>query len=431
MITPVGTTLLLGFDPRTAFAVARSLHRCDVRVVVGTLADWESPIPSRAISAFFSLPRLSESPAGFFRELRRLIDRENVDTVIPLTDRALVALAPHDAELRKTVRLLAPTAAQIHLVLDKTATARRATDLGIPVPTTVVLEEGQNLQELEKHVRFPVFLKPESKARSCHAQATPGPEVFSCETPAALRTRLREARAKSGGKFLVQEHVPGDDVGIAVVMHRGEPVSIFQYRAERTWPAEGGVCVAGRSEVVHTGMAACALRLLRALDWEGVAELDFRHDPATDRFALLEVNGRFWGSTAAAVAAGADMPRVTWRLGHEQPLVPERYRAGQAVRWLEGDLRRLWELVRRTEGPGGARRLARELATFCWDFRPTVRGMYWSWRDPGPAFHAARIFAHWWCFARARQVWRWFRPAASSATPVRTRTKAVKPAYSR
>lgn len=427
MKTLAGTTMLLGFDPRTAFAVARSLHRRKIRVVVGTLADWETPVASRSVAAFFPLPRLADRPQAFLNELLRVLDIEKVDTLIPLTDRALVALAPHQGELQKRVRLLAPTPSQIDLILDKTATAARASELGIPVPTTLVLEEGQSTQRVEQRLRFPVFLKPESKVRSCRSQATPSPEVFFCENPGALRSRVREARVKSGGRFLVQEHVPGDDVGIAVVMHEGEPVSFFQYRAGRTWPADGGVCVVARSENIHAGMACCALRLLRALKWEGVAELDFRHDLATDRFALLEVNGRFWGSTAAAVAVGADMPWTTWQLAHGRDAEPQRYRAGQTVRWLEGDLRRLVEFVRRTGAQGGWSQLAREGLAFCWDFRPTVHGMYWSWRDPAPAFHAIRIFAQWWFFARVRQAWRSIRRAA----PPTSREEAVKPAYSR
>jgi len=422
-----GTTLLIGFDPRTALAVARSLTRGGVRIVVATLADWETPVSSRAVAAYVRLPRLEESPSIFLRELQRVIDSQEVDTVIPLTDRALVALAPHDAELRKKVWLLAPTPAQTALILDKTATARLATEVGIPVPTTLTIEGKEGLSEVERRLKFPVFLKPQSKATSCRRPSAPGPEVFACETPAALRERLRANAAAKRETFLVQEKAPGDDVGLAVVMRQGEPVSTFQYRAQRMWPANGGVCVAACSEPLSPEMLECSLRMLRALKWEGVAELDFRHDRATGRFVLLEINGRFWGSTAAALVAGADMPRAVWQLAHGQTPAANRYRGGRRVRWLEGDLRRLSELARTASAVGGWTQMAKELAAFFWDFRPAVSGMYWSWHDPVPALHSLRILAQWWCFARVRNAWRKLRRPAQPLSRAKPATPVLSP----
>lgn len=410
------TTLLLGFDPRTAFAVARSLHRQNIRVVVATLAEWETPVPSQAVAAYLRLPSQGNSPEDFLRQLLRAIDNHRVDTLIPLTDRALIALAPHQEVLRQRLKLLAPTSAQTSLILNKTATAQLAAELGIPVPSTIVIEDPKELDQLDRRVNFPVFLKPENKASSCSSRALPGPDVFLCSDLAVLRAQAHVLERSKRVKFLVQERFPGDDVGLAVVMHRGEAVSVFQYRARRTWPVDGGVCVAATSEKLHPGMAECAIRLLRALGWEGVAELDFRHDRQTDGFALLEINGRFWGSSAAAVAAGADMPWVVWQLAHGRTPQAERYEAEVGVRWLEGDLRRLSELASRATGITAWRRLLRELAIFFWDFRPGIHGMYWSWRDSAPGFHSARIFAQWWCIARVQEGWaRVRRPKASLA----------------
>lgn len=396
-----GTTLLIGFDPRTALAVARSLHCRGVRVVVATLGAWETPIWSRAVEAYLHLPCAEENSPGFLPKLLEAIAQYQIDTLIPLTDRALSVLAPHQNQLRERVRLLAPTSQQTAIVLDKTLTAQLAVNLCIPVPATVILESLQGLSDVEDGLKFPVFLKPQNKSSTSLSQVTPGPDVFRCDDVATLRSRLRDSMCASGGKFLVQERMPGDDVGLAVVMRAGEVVSIFQYRALRLWPATGGVCVASRSETVHTAMADSAIRLLRTLGWEGVAQLDFRHDPQTDRFALLEVNGRFWGSTAAAVASGIDMPWVVWQLTDASGEQPRNYPSGQRVRWLEGDLRRLLDLIKTL---GAWSQLGPELGSFLWDFRPTVKGMCWSWRDPFAGFHSAATFLYWWCAARFRQT---------------------------
>ncbi len=79
--------------------------------------------------------------------------------------------------------------------------------------------------------------------------------------------------------------------------------------------------------------------LMAALRWTGVAMVEFKHDPATGRSWLMEINGRFWGSIQLAIAAGVDFPWLYVR----QALTgaaPGPVTADPRVRmlWLLGDL---------------------------------------------------------------------------------------------
>jgi predicted ATP-grasp superfamily ATP-dependent carboligase len=166
------------------------------------------------------------------------------------------------------------------------------------------------------------------------------------------------------------------------------------------------VCVLACTEKVNTQLADCAVRLLRALSWQGVAQLDFRHDPKTGRFALLEINGRFWGSVAVAVEAGLDFPFYAWQLAHGRiPVMPPAYKTCLLVRWLEGDVRRLLEL-RRLRRQNGHRRisLGREGLRFLAGFRPGVSDMFWSWTDPMPFFDTIANLTRWWLVTRFNRL---------------------------
>jgi predicted ATP-grasp superfamily ATP-dependent carboligase len=211
-----------------------------------------------------------------------------------------------------------------------------------------------------------------------------------------------EAEGGCNRGLLLQEYCPGDDVGLAVLMHAGEALTVFQYRARRTFPVDGGVCVLACTEQVNMRLADCAVRLLRALSWEGVAQLDFRHDPVTGRFALLEINGRFWGSAAVAIAAGYDFPYYVWQLAHGQtPKIPQTYKIGLLVRWLEGDIRRLLALLRlRQQNRLRPISLVREGLRLLAGFRPGVRDMFWSWSDPQPAFDTIANLSRCWLVTR-------------------------------
>ena len=80
------------------------------------------------------------------------------------------------------------------------------------------------------------------------------------------------------------------------------------------YPSTGGYPVLTRSEPVDTRLAGYALALLRELQWEGIAQVDFLHDPKSGRVALLEVNGRIWASIEVAILAGLDFPWYVWQV---------------------------------------------------------------------------------------------------------------------
>jgi hypothetical protein len=71
-----------------------------------------------------------------------------------------------------------------------------------------------------------------------------------------------------------------------------------------------------------------AVKLLSALGWTGLAMVEFK--TGADGPALMEINGRVWGSLSLAVASGVDFPRLAADLYMGHPL-PDRlpdYAAG-------------------------------------------------------------------------------------------------------
>ncbi len=93
-------------------------------------------------------------------------------------------------------------------------------------------------------------------------------------------------------------------------------------------------------------LRAAGLAVLRALEWHGVAMVEFRVR-ADGTPVFLEVNGRFWASLALAVYAGADFPAWLAHMAeHGDVEAPSGYRVGVRCRWLLGDVRHLLEVWR-------------------------------------------------------------------------------------
>ena len=96
-------------------------------------------------------------------------------------------------------------------------------------------------------------------------------------------------------------------------MRRGEPLLLFQHRRIREYPISGGVSTCCESMPLDPKLRDWSVALLKAMNWDGVAMVEFRYDEASGRAVLLEVNGRFWGSLPLAVHAGCDFPYEFYR----------------------------------------------------------------------------------------------------------------------
>lgn len=384
-------TLLVGFDPRTALAVARSLHRRGIRVIIATIADWETPLPSNAVAAYVKVPH-RDSPDHFFDELTRVISAENIDTILPMTDRALRALSPHLDKLRKTCAVECASTEQLAIILNKNETSRIAATLGVPCPRTF---SSAHLLETESTIRFPVFAKLRDKLLQDDLADPCDPAVGLANTPSELTEFLQRYGEEN---LIIQEYAAGDDVGLVLIFANGECHASFQYRAHRLYPNSGGVCTLAITERVSPDLLSAASRMLTELQWNGIAQIDFRHNPSTNRFYLLEINGRFWGSTAVAIKAGADFPRyVRQRLHGAASIKPVPYKIGQEIRWLEGDLRRLAQYYKACRASGAMSGFYKELFSTIKSFDPRVAGMFWSWRDPKPCLHTLKTMV-WYSF---------------------------------
>jgi len=159
------------------------------------------------------------------------------------------------------------------------------------------------------------------------------------------------------------------------------------------WPPEGGfssLCESvGAPE--HAALMEKSIALLRELEWEGVAMVEYRYDPATGDAALMEVNGRFWGSLPLAYHAGANFPYLLYRLfGLGEAIAPAPYRAGVRCRYMLPETKRLLRILfAQQKIPDRKLQFARgaELAGYLFDFvRPGSHYYVYDARDRGPFF---------------------------------------------
>lgn len=368
--------LILGAAPRISVPMARSLHRQGIPVEVASFQPEEPTLRSRAIREFHRLPVKEQDPTAFATAFLSLVRERQFDMILPTGDPALATLAEHYHELNSILYVGCPAPHVVERVLNKSLTLKAAHRCGITVPATCAVASAAELESVASDLRFPVVAKPSEK----------GGRGFRVQYFHSLQNLSAAMESGRLGPALLQEYWSGVGLGIEMLIHNGECIAVFQHRRLKEAPSTGGVAVMAISEAPDPALAEAALRLLRTLEWEGVAMVEFRVDRSKGTIVLMEVNGRYWGSSSLPILAGVDFPFFHWQLVHgEKPNVLPQYAVGLRWRWLPGYLDRLHGLMAGLgTGIGPAPSRTKEMLQVPSDLAPTIREALWSWRDPIP-----------------------------------------------
>jgi predicted ATP-grasp superfamily ATP-dependent carboligase len=127
-------------------------------------------------------------------------------------------------------------------------------------------------------------------------------------------------------------------MAVAVVLDRGgRLVARFQQVALRTFPASGGPSSLAMSIAPDEVLVDRVAGFLREAGFWGLAHVQFVGP--TDDPALIDINTRYYGSLALALAAGVNLPAAWHAVATGAPAgPPEPYRVGVSYRWLEADM---------------------------------------------------------------------------------------------
>ena len=231
-----------------------------------------------------------------------------------------------------------PPLASIELANDKSRLIPFAGSIGVPVPETTFLKENETLEEMSLRITYPAVIKlPAGEMLGL----SPDERYKIVNTKEDFLKSYPEF-AKYGSDVLVQQYITGDGYGVSAVFGKNhEPVEIFCHHRLREYPTSGGPsCFCESADLPE--LADYAVKLLRALSWVGVAMVEFKGSHETG-FYLMEINPRFWGSSALAPNSGCNISLALCRAarGEDAPVFTSfkpRYKVGHKMRFLLQDL---------------------------------------------------------------------------------------------
>jgi len=306
--------------------------------------------------------------------LARRYDRSMV--LYPCGDDYVRFLSLHRQALADRFLFLMPDPSTLELLMNKAAFADAARGLGLAAPACAVVEAAPGLR-LPEPMRYPIVAKA---LTSLHSDPFWGVIRVRQFDGAEDWDRFFRDHAQPGSRLMIQEMVVGDDthqhVYEGLFSAEGREIAAFTAQKIRQQPPGYG----------SSSRAVCRLdpevlessrRLLSAVGYRGLVDVDFKRDARDGGLRIMEVNPRLGGIHRVGRTFGIELVQDAYRLACGQPARSLSQAAGREGHWchLSKDLRGLLPQLRK-----------RPWLLFPWlaTYLSFPRDALFTWRDPGP-----------------------------------------------
>jgi D-aspartate ligase len=367
-----------------ALAVVRSLGRRGIPVWVLQHGDQLLATLSRYNRRTLSWPSQDEEEKVNF--LVNLADRENIrDWILfPTGDEGAALVARHHKTLGEHFQLTTPLWDVLQWLYDKRLTYRLADRIGVDHPWTLYPANGEQVAASE--CPYPVILKPAYCSSFNRLTAS---KAWRIDNREQLLARYDEAKTLvDPGALMIQELIPGggeSQFSYTALCQDGRAIASLTARRTRQIPMDFGRASTFVETVDDPATSATAVRLIEALRYTGIVEVEFKRDARDGKLKLLDINPRVWGWHSLCGSAGVDYPYLLWLLTIGEPIPATKATVG--VRWVRMS----------TDAPTAIREVLHgrlSLREYLRSIRPPVAPAIYASDDPVPGVLEIPLLAY-------------------------------------
>lgn len=249
----------------------------------------------------------------------------------PTREETVAALSRNRDVLSEMFRVPTADWDAVRWAWDKRNTYWLAGSLGIPTPRTWYPMDSSELAAVD--VDPPFVIKPAVKEDFLYATKA---KAWRADSRQVLGVRFDQAaKLVRPGEVMIQELIPGDgrsQFACCAFVKDGEMVATMVARRRRQHPPEFGRASTFVETVEVPHLEELSARFFKAIGYSGLAELEYKLDPRTREFKLLDFNARTWGYHTLGSAAGIDFPYLQFADQVGAPLMAGRARV--PARWV-------------------------------------------------------------------------------------------------
>lgn len=322
--------LVLGAN-LNGLTIARSLGRQGVPV-------WLTTQPNIRLASYSrytlrTLPWPSGDCEAQVQYLLELATRHGLHgwVLFPTSDETAALLSKFQTALSSHYRVSTPTWEVLRWAYDKRLTYQLAAQEQVAYPLTAYPASEADLPSQDWP--FPAILKP---AAHTVVNRFTSAKAWRVENRQQLLARYREARELIPPELiLVQELIPGGgeaQFSYAALCRDGRPIASLTARRTRQYPIDFGYSSSFVETLDVPEIVAPSKRLLAAIHYTGLVEVEYKFDARTGLYKLLDINPRLWTWSPLGKRAGVDFPYLLWQMILNREVGDQTGRTG--VNWM-------------------------------------------------------------------------------------------------
>jgi len=251
--------------------------------------------------------------------------------VYPTRDETVAAFSQSRAELAQFFRVPTPGWDTVKHAWDKRSLHKLLAELDIPAPKTFIPRSERELGDIDFDP--PYVLKPGIKEHFFYKTKA---KAWRANTKQELRELYVKATEYAGpGSMLIQELLPGDgrhQFSFCTFFKNGQSIGSMVAQRRRQHPPEFGRSSTYVVTCENPLLESYGTRLLKAMNYYGLAEAEFKFDARDETFKLHDLNLRTWGYHSIGLLAGVDFPYLLYQDQVGEPV--DYCRAAVGRRWV-------------------------------------------------------------------------------------------------
>lgn len=236
-----------------------------------------------------------------FDVIADVVRQHDIDVILPVE---MEWIAPQDArrhalsELAAIVPVLDSNSFEV--ANSKWLLFKLMQEYGIPTPPTVLCTLNSDFEQQVNHLEFPALLKP--------VTAWGGEGIRRFDNISQLYEFLEQCDSeKIKNRYIVQSFLSGYVIGLNILCREGQ---LLAYTVQRGFiPNPQKYAAAAAIQFIEReGVLEIGKKLVSALKYSGMANVDMFYDTRENQIKVLELNARFWGSLRGSYVAGVSFP---------------------------------------------------------------------------------------------------------------------------
>lgn len=293
-----------------ALVIARSLGSKGIEVIAADCISFTMLAYSKYVSHHEEYTSYEENEKQFLDDLELIIKKHKPDDgrpflLIPVFRETMI-ISKNAERFLPHIKVATPPFSAVEKVHPKDNLFKTAISHGVNIPETYLPEKESDLEEITGNHPFPLITKPYA--------GTGGRGIHKVETKQELIDAFEENKNNFGSPPLVQEFVDQDEYCLTTLFDDGKVKAAMAYKNILEFPQGEGSGVVRENADVDLFIGE-ALKLMKPIRWNGIAQIDFLWDGNKEtKPKLLEVNPRFWAGLYQSVQSGVDFPWLIYKL---------------------------------------------------------------------------------------------------------------------